>query len=110
MSGPSVLCPRCGFRSHDPDDVAQGYCGHCLDWTSQPRHLPDLADPDRFAGHATIVVAPQTRPSSPPPPQVGEGGRPASPEAPQTCPPSSPSPTGDEGGQPSTTDHERRLT
>jgi hypothetical protein len=53
----SVRCPRCGLTSHHPDDVRQGYCGHCHDWTSEPRHLPELRDPDRFAGHATIVLA-----------------------------------------------------
>lgn len=28
-------CPRCGRRSYHPRDLAEGYCGHCHDWTSQ---------------------------------------------------------------------------
>lgn len=30
----SFSCPRCGAVSHHPDDVAQGYCGRCHDWTA----------------------------------------------------------------------------
>jgi hypothetical protein len=30
-------CPRCGRTSHHPDDVREGYCGACHDWTgAQP--------------------------------------------------------------------------
>lgn len=32
--GTSFTCPRCGARSHHPDDVDQGYCGRCHDWTA----------------------------------------------------------------------------
>lgn len=24
-----ITCPRCGWSSHNPNDVAQRYCGHC---------------------------------------------------------------------------------
>ncbi len=24
-----ITCPRCGLTSHNPNDVAQRYCGHC---------------------------------------------------------------------------------
>lgn len=34
---PSIRCPRCGRISHHPDDVREGYCGACHDWTSEPR-------------------------------------------------------------------------
>jgi hypothetical protein len=27
-------CPRCGRTSHNPTDIAQGYCGACHDWTT----------------------------------------------------------------------------
>jgi len=30
---PSYTCPRCGKVSHSSDDVFEGYCGHCHDWT-----------------------------------------------------------------------------
>ena len=25
----SITCPRCGWTSHNPHDVAERYCGHC---------------------------------------------------------------------------------
>jgi hypothetical protein len=31
----SFTCPRCGRTSHHPQDVAEGYCGHCHDWTAR---------------------------------------------------------------------------
>jgi hypothetical protein len=30
----TITCPRCGMTSNHPEDVAQGYCGNCHDWTS----------------------------------------------------------------------------
>jgi hypothetical protein len=33
---PSITCPRCGRTSQHPDDVREGYCGACHDWTSAP--------------------------------------------------------------------------
>lgn len=29
----SFTCPRCGAVSRLPEDLAQGYCGRCHDWT-----------------------------------------------------------------------------
>lgn len=29
------VCPRCGKASSDPDDIREGYCGHCHDWTGR---------------------------------------------------------------------------
>lgn len=29
---PAFTCPRCGATSHNPNDVAEGYCGNCHDW------------------------------------------------------------------------------
>ena len=26
---PSITCPTCGAVSHNPNDIAQRYCGHC---------------------------------------------------------------------------------
>lgn len=31
----SFTCPRCGRTSHHPDDIREGYCGACHDWTGQ---------------------------------------------------------------------------
>lgn len=28
-------CPRCGMTSHNPNDVAEGYCGNCHDHTGK---------------------------------------------------------------------------
>jgi hypothetical protein len=25
----SITCPRCGWTSHNPHDIAEQYCGHC---------------------------------------------------------------------------------
>lgn len=33
---PSITCPRCGFTSYHPKDIAEGYCGQCHDWTGVP--------------------------------------------------------------------------
>jgi hypothetical protein len=30
----SITCPRCHMTSHNPNDVREGYCGNCHDWTS----------------------------------------------------------------------------
>lgn len=32
----SITCPTCGATSHHPRDVAEGYCGACHWWTSDP--------------------------------------------------------------------------
>ena len=29
----SFACPRCGMTSYNPNDVREGYCGNCHDWT-----------------------------------------------------------------------------
>ena len=34
---PAAACPRCGMTSAHPDDIRQGYCGNCHDWTSPAR-------------------------------------------------------------------------
>jgi hypothetical protein len=30
---PSITCPICAATSHHPEDVRQGYCGHCHAFT-----------------------------------------------------------------------------
>ena len=30
----SFTCPRCGMTSYNPNDIREGYCGNCHDWTS----------------------------------------------------------------------------
>ncbi len=32
-----ITCSACGMTSWHPVDVAEGYCGHCHDWTSMGR-------------------------------------------------------------------------
>lgn len=29
-----IVCPRCEWVSFSPDDIREGYCGNCHDWTS----------------------------------------------------------------------------
>ena len=31
---PSITCPRCGRTSYNSNDIREGYCGACNDWTS----------------------------------------------------------------------------
>lgn len=31
----SITCPICNKTSYHPDDIAQGYCGFCHDWTGE---------------------------------------------------------------------------
>lgn len=54
---PSITCPRCGRTSHHPEDVAQGWCAACRDYTGANRDmvagvrvpfLDDLDDPMYF--------------------------------------------------------------
>jgi len=30
----SITCPNCGRTSWNPNDVREGYCGACHDWTT----------------------------------------------------------------------------
>lgn len=46
--GRAITCPVCEMTSYHPNDVAEGYCGNCHDWTGQPRPGP----------HATIWRVP----------------------------------------------------
>lgn len=36
QDAPAFTCPRCGRVSHNPHDLAAGYCGACHDWTGNP--------------------------------------------------------------------------
>lgn len=29
------VCPKCGMVSTQPNDVREGYCGYCHDWTGE---------------------------------------------------------------------------
>jgi hypothetical protein len=33
---PVFTCPRCGRSSSHPQDLREGYCGACHDWTAPP--------------------------------------------------------------------------
>jgi ribosomal protein S27AE len=33
---PSITCPRCGMTSYNENDIREGYCGNCHDWTGVP--------------------------------------------------------------------------
>lgn len=34
MTEESITCPKCGRTSYNPNDVREGYCGNCHDWTT----------------------------------------------------------------------------
>jgi len=38
----AITCPRCSRTSHNPDDVREGYCGNCHDWTWVDRGTPEI--------------------------------------------------------------------
>jgi hypothetical protein len=46
----SITCPECGWTSYNPNDVREGYCGHCHDFTS-PRQ--DYRQPDSNSNRCT---------------------------------------------------------
>jgi ribosomal protein S27AE len=29
----SITCPKCGMTSYNANDIREGYCGNCHDWT-----------------------------------------------------------------------------
>ena len=31
----SITCPKCGMTSFNPNDIREGYCGNCHDWTGK---------------------------------------------------------------------------
>lgn len=35
-SQPSITCPVCKMTSYHPEDIRQGYCGNCHDFTGSP--------------------------------------------------------------------------
>jgi hypothetical protein len=36
LTPPPFTCPCCGIVSYNPNDLEQGYCGLCHDWTADP--------------------------------------------------------------------------
>lgn len=34
IAEPSITCPRCGMTSYNANDIREGYCGNCHDWTT----------------------------------------------------------------------------
>lgn len=38
----TFTCPRCGAASVHPDDIREGYCGRCHDWTGNTGVAPSL--------------------------------------------------------------------
>lgn len=45
---PSITCPKCGFRSHNINDIRQRYCGNCHAFHDDPIANPaGVAAPKR---------------------------------------------------------------
>lgn len=53
----SFTCPACGMTSHNPDDVAQGYCGNCHDFTGPRKALTETVSPEVHHVHDHDGVA-----------------------------------------------------
>lgn len=68
---PSYTCPRCAMTTHHPDDVREGYCGNCHDWTratheATARYLAGLFDlPARSIGWAAAMHTTRLRDTAP---------------------------------------------
>lgn len=43
---PSITCPNCGATSYNPNDIREGYCGNCHDFTSPRKALAEEAGLD----------------------------------------------------------------
>lgn len=41
----SITCPVCHRTSYNPNDVREGYCGACHDWTSPPQPPTPTEEP-----------------------------------------------------------------
>lgn len=39
----SFTCPKCGSTSYHPQDVLEGYCGSCHDWTGRAARDNDVS-------------------------------------------------------------------
>lgn len=50
-----IECPVCGWRSHNPNDVREGYCGHCHAYTS--RGWPRFFGPAQLRKDYEVLVA-----------------------------------------------------
>lgn len=35
----AFTCPRCTMTSHNPNDIREGYCGNCKEWTGGGAHV-----------------------------------------------------------------------
>lgn len=53
---PTLTCPACGATTAHPEDVAEGYCVECHDWTSPPAAMRHFAEhPDGARVDAATV-------------------------------------------------------
>ena len=39
LAAGAIACPPCERTSWNPNDVREGYCGHCHDWTSPGKQV-----------------------------------------------------------------------
>jgi hypothetical protein len=51
VAEPSITCPKCGRTSFNSNDIAQGYCVMCADWTTPSRSQGD-AGPEYYRNKA----------------------------------------------------------
>lgn len=56
---PSFTCPACGNTSHHPDDVANGYCGRCHQFTGRPQSQPQGWAPPPVQVNVAVPQGPQ---------------------------------------------------
>jgi hypothetical protein len=39
LGAPSFTCPDCGATSYNRNDIREGYCGRCHDWTGDTPYM-----------------------------------------------------------------------
>jgi hypothetical protein len=54
---PGFSCPKCGRTSHHPDDIREGYCGACHDWTGTPAGGATATIPLSGTDPANLTIA-----------------------------------------------------
>lgn len=52
----SITCPQCGAQSFNGNDILEGYCGKCHDWTRDSVHVTSRPGARRL-GRVTMVKA-----------------------------------------------------
>lgn len=59
---PSITCPKCQRTSCNPNDIREGYCGNCHDWTGPSQWERAHQGPQPGVYLITVELPPDTDP------------------------------------------------